>query len=99
MSGDRKNRLASSKFSLSTQATYSGAKDIRVPPCLQRSFEELRHRRDLGAPVSPQERIVDIIGEHQALDLHALREEPAFEIDGLMKIHGAVVIAVNEQDW
>jgi hypothetical protein len=66
--------------------------------CLQRSLKELRHRRDFGSPVSPQERIVDIIGQNQALDLHALREEPAFEIDGLVKIHGAIVIAVDQQD-
>jgi hypothetical protein len=41
---------------------------------------------------------VDIIGQNQALDLHAFREEPTFEIHRLMKIHGAVVIPVNEQD-
>jgi hypothetical protein len=41
---------------------------------------------------------MDFIGQNQALDLHAFREEPAFEIHRLMKIHGAVVIPVNEQD-
>ena len=41
---------------------------------------------------------MDIVGQHQALDFHAFREQPAFEIHGLVKIHRAVVVAVNEQD-
>ena len=41
---------------------------------------------------------MDIVGQNQALDLHAFREEPAFEIHGLMKIDGAIVIAVDQQD-
>src|SRR5580704_11698887 len=96
VSRDARRRLTGG--STKVHRSFNRGFSSRTRSCPKCSFEELRHRRDGGSPVSPQERIVHIIGQDKALDLHAFREEPAFEIDGLMKIHGAIVIAVDQQD-
>jgi len=65
---------------------------------MKRPFEELRRCRKGRPPVPPQQSIVDVVRKNEFVDFDALVQQPALEIDGLMKLDGTVVVSVNEQD-
>ena len=65
---------------------------------LQILLEKPAHGADGCDPVAPEKGIVDIVGQDEFFDLDLLFPKAAREIDGLVEVYRAIVIAVDEQD-
>src|SRR5260370_14152912 len=65
---------------------------------LEMTVEEIARRVIGRQPILMQQKIVDVIGENELLDLDALLAEACDEIHSLGEIDVAVIVAVNEQD-
>src|SRR4029077_7780386 len=63
----------------------------------QLPLKELRSRFVSTHPGLPQQKIMDLIGKDDLLDLYVLLPQPLHQVTGLREWHVAVIVAMHEE--